>query len=218
MLNQLLLTQTSHLWLFGLMVLGIIALPGMDMAYVVASAVTGGRSQGLAAVAGIVAGGVVHVLMATLGLGLLLALYPAAFNTLLVAGSLYIAWIGWSLWRAAAALGEVGAVPQVSGAQAFWRGAMSCLMNPKAYVFMVAIFPQFVRTEYGPLATQAAVMGLIIAGTQIGIYGAFAWGAGSLQLWLRRNPRRQVAIGRAVGLLLMLAALWTLWQGWRGNT
>jgi threonine/homoserine/homoserine lactone efflux protein len=211
----LLLTQTSHLWLFGLMVLGIIALPGMDMAYVVASAITGGRRQGMAAVAGIVSGGVVHVLMATLGLGVLLALYPAAFNTLLVAGSLYIAWIGWSLWRTAAALGELGTVPRVTGAQAFRRGVMSCLINPKAYVFMVAIFPQFVRTEYGPLGTQAAVMGLIIALTQVGIYGTFAWGAGSLQRWLRCHPQRQVAIGRAVGLLLMLAALWTLWHGWR---
>ena len=82
---------------------------------------------------------------------------------------------------------------------------------------MVAIFPQFVRTEYGPLATQAVLMGLIIALTQIGVYGAFAWGAGSLQHWLRRNPQRQVTIGRAVGVLLILAALWTLWQGWRLN-
>ncbi|MBK9238026.1 MAG: LysE family translocator [Rhodoferax sp.] len=215
MLNQLLLSQTSHLWLFALMVLGIIALPGMDMAYVVASAITGGRRQGWAAVAGIVAGGLVHVAMAMLGLGLLLKLYPAAFNTLLVAGSLYIAWIGWSLWRTAAALGEVGTVPRVTGAQAFWRGVMSCLMNPKAYVFMVAIFPQFVRPEYGPLPTQAVAMGLIIAATQVTVYGAFAWGACNVRHWLQHNPKRQVAIGRAVGLLLVPAALWTLWHGWR---
>lgn len=214
-MNPLLLTQTSHLWLFSLMVLGIIALPGMDMAYVLASAMTGGRRQGMAAVAGIVTGGVVHVVMAMLGLGLLLQLYPAAFNTLLTAGSLYIAWIGWSLWRAAAALGEVATVPRVTGAQAFWRGVVSCLMNPKAYVFMVAVFPQFVRAEYGSLAAQALAMGLIIALTQISIYGAFAWGAGSVRKWLQRHPQRQIAIGRAVGLLLMLAALWTLWHGWR---
>jgi threonine/homoserine/homoserine lactone efflux protein len=148
-METLLLPQTSHLWLFTLMVLGIIVVPGMDMAYVVASALAGGRK-----------------------LGLLLTLYPLAFTVLLLAGSLYIAWIGWSLWRGAAALGEVGTVPQLTTRQTVWRGAMSCLMNPKAYVFMVAVFPQFVRPEYGPLGVQAVLMGLIIATTQILINAA----------------------------------------------
>ena len=214
-MDHLLLTDTSHLWLFTLMVLGIIAVPGMDMAYVVASALTGGRKLGLAAVVGIVGGGMLHVAMATLGLGLLLTLYPLAFNLLLLAGSLYIAWIGWCLWRGAAALGEIGSAPRLSIRQTVWRGAMSCLMNPKAYVFMVAVFPQFVRPDYGPLGVQAVWMGLIIASIQILIYGSFAWGAGGLQQWLRRNPVTQVALGRGVGVLLMLAAIWTAWHGAR---
>lgn len=209
------LTHTSHLWLFSLMVLGIIALPGMDMAFVMASAMAGGRQPGFAAVAGIAAGGVVHVVMAALGVGLLLGLYPVAFNLLLLAGSAYIAWIGWSLWRGAAALGEVGRVPRVGVMQTFWRGALSCLMNPKAYVFMVAVFPQFARPEYGPLLTQAIVMGAIIMATQLLVYGSMAWGAGGLQVWLRDNPRSQVLVGRGVGLSLVLAAAWTGWHGWR---
>lgn len=214
-MDNLLLTHTSHLWLFTLMVLGIIAVPGMDMAYVVASALAGGRKLGLAAVAGIVGGGMLHVVMATLGLGLLLTLYPLAFTVLLLAGSLYIAWIGWSLWRGAATLGEVGTVPRLTVRQTMWRGAMSCLMNPKAYVFMVAVFPQFVRPDDGPLGVQAVWMGLIIASIQILIYGSFAWGAGGIQQWLRRNPVTQLALGRGVGVLLMLAAIWTVWHGAR---
>jgi threonine/homoserine/homoserine lactone efflux protein len=216
-LNLFTLTQTSHLWLFSLMVLGIIALPGMDMAYVVASALAGGRQRGLAAVAGIVGGGVVHVVMASLGVGLLLSLYPIAFNMLLLAGSIYIAYIGWSLWQSAAALGEVGQLPRRTVLQTVGRGALSCLMNPKAYVFMVAVFPQFVRPAYGPLITQAVVMSLIIAATQLIVYGAMAWGAGSLQILLRNNPRNQILIGRAVGVFLVLAALFTGVQGWRMN-
>ncbi|WP_232834736.1 LysE family translocator [Rhodoferax ferrireducens] len=211
------MVQTSHLWLFGLMVLGVIVLPGLDMAFVVASALTGGRRAGLAAVAGVVAGGVVHVLMATLGIGIVLRLYPVAFNAMLLAGALYIAWIGWSLWRGAAALGEVSQGPRLTIAQTFWRGTLTCLMNPKAYVFMLAIFPQFMRTEYGTLGLQAVMMALIIASTQTGVYGAMAWGAGGLQDWLRNNPRSQIQIGRAVGALLIVAALWTGWQGWRLN-
>ena len=212
-MDFLILTQTSHLWLFSLMVFGIIVLPGMDMAYVMASSMAGGRQSGLAALLGILLGGVVHVVMAAFGVGLLLKLYPVAFNALLMAGSIYIAWIGWSLWRGAAALGEVGAVPRVALMQSFWRGMLTCLMNPKAYIFMVAVFPQFVRPEYGSLVAQSVVMSLIIATIQFAVYGAMAWGAGGLQVWLRGNPGSQVMMGRTVGLLLILAAVWTGWQG-----
>ena len=79
--------QFAHLWLFFLMVLGIIVLPGMDMAFVMASSLTGGRRYGLFAVGGIVAGGVCHVVAGALGLGILLQLVPGMVNVMLLAGS-----------------------------------------------------------------------------------------------------------------------------------
>ena len=60
------LTQTTHLWVFFVMVFGIIVLPGLDMAYVMASSLVGGRRAGAAALLGIVAGGVVHTVMAVI--------------------------------------------------------------------------------------------------------------------------------------------------------
>jgi len=99
----------ANLWLFSLVLLGVIVLPGLDMAFVMASSLVDGRRSGLAAVAGIVAGGVCHVLMTALGLGVLLAVWPSAFNAVLVAGAIYIAWIGWSLLRAGAAFDGVPA-------------------------------------------------------------------------------------------------------------
>ncbi|MEZ0307134.1 MAG: LysE family translocator, partial [Ramlibacter sp.] len=68
------MASQAHLWLFFLMVFGIIVLPGMDMAFVLASSLKGGRRAGLLAVAGIVAGGVCHVAGSALGIGLLLQL------------------------------------------------------------------------------------------------------------------------------------------------
>src|SRR5579872_161481 len=97
------MTHFAHLWLFFVLVFGVVILPGMDMAYILGSALTGGLRTGLMALAGIVAAGVYHVILGTLGIGVLLKLWPAAFNTLLLAGSLYIAWIGWSIFKGAAA-------------------------------------------------------------------------------------------------------------------
>ena len=58
-------------------------------------------------------------------------------------------------------------------------------------------------------------MGLIIASIQCLVYGAMAWGAGSLQNWLGKNRTNQIRVGRGVGVLLIVAAVFTGVQGWR---
>ena len=75
------------LWLFALLVFGIIAVPGMDMAFVLSSALADGRRGGFAALAGIVTGGFAHVLMGALGVGLLESFgsfYASAFKEVIV--------------------------------------------------------------------------------------------------------------------------------------
>jgi threonine/homoserine/homoserine lactone efflux protein len=208
------LAQTSHLWLFFLLVFGIIVMPGMDMAYVMASSLAGGKKSGLFAVAGIIVGGMLHVLMGVLGIGLLLKTFPQLFNTFLLAGSLYIAWIGYSLFRGATALDETAGNTTKTLSTTFTRAFVTCLLNPKAYVFMMAIFPQFIRPEYGSITAQAVALGSIIATTQVLIYGLVAWSAGSIRHYLQQNKTGQVRLTEAVGLLLMATALWAGLHCW----
>jgi hypothetical protein len=68
------------LWMFAVLVFGIIVLPGMDIAFVLSSALVDGRRAGFAAVAGLVLGGMVHVAMGSIGVGLVLQHAPRAFN------------------------------------------------------------------------------------------------------------------------------------------
>jgi threonine/homoserine/homoserine lactone efflux protein len=205
------------LWLFALLVFGIIAMPGMDMAFVLSSALADGRKGGFAAVAGIVAGGMAHVVMGTLGVGLVLQALPAAFNLLLTAGALYVGWIGWSLWRHPASLGAVESGGSRTAAQAFRRALATCLLNPKAYVFMVAVFPQFVRPDQGSLTAQAVVLGAIIVATQVLVYGAVALGADGLRIRLLHSAERQKTLARGVALLLAGTAAWALLHGWQAQ-
>lgn len=205
-----------QLWLFFLMVFGIIVLPGMDMAFVLASSLKGGRRTGMLAVAGIVAGGAVHVAASGLGIGLLLQMLPGLFNAILLAGAAYIAWIGLALLRSASL---AGALPQSRGMATRWatfrQAVVTCLLNPKAYLFMFAVFPQFLRPQQGALWPQILVMGVIIALTQAVVYGGVALAAGSAGAGLAGRPRLQVAVVRAAGALLMAGAALTAMEGWR---
>jgi threonine/homoserine/homoserine lactone efflux protein len=205
----------NPMWLFALLVLGIIALPGMDMALVMSSTLVDGKRSGWATIAGIVSGGVVHVAMSALGIGLLLQHSPLLFNLLLLAGGLYVAWMGWGLLRSANAFGELQSAPSRPLGQSFLRAVTTCLLNPKAYVFMLAVFPQFIRAEAGSVASQAIAMGGVIAAVQILVYGLVAQTAAGLRVWLRGSSASQIAFARAVGLLLVATAVVTLWSGWR---
>ncbi|MFT4193473.1 MAG: LysE family translocator [Ottowia sp.] len=210
------MTHTAHLWLYLVFLIGIIVLPGMDMAYVLGNALSGGLRRGLAAVGGIVAGGVCHTLLAFAGVGTVLHAAPGLFNAMLLAGAAYLAWIGWSLMQSASPLALGPPARATSPAAAFVRGMAVCLMNPKAYLFMLAVLPQFVRPEYGPIAVQAAVLGATTAAVQAAVYGMVALAASRARDWLAGSGRSQVILARAIGLLLMGGAAWSAASAWRG--
>lgn len=212
----------GQLWLFFGIVLGVVLLPGLDMTYVLATTLAGGRPSGFAGVAGITAAGFVHVAVGAAGIAAVVTLMPALFDALLVAGAIYLGWIGWSLVRGGVAFareGEASAADdsrRAALAVAFRRGMLTNLLNPKAYAFMLAIFPQFVAAERGPIWLQAVPLSAIIAATQVAVYGAVVMAAAGARGWLRGHPRVLDGLGRGVGAFLLVAAAGSAWQGWRG--
>jgi threonine/homoserine/homoserine lactone efflux protein len=208
------MTYSENLWLFFLLVSGIIIVPGMDMVFVMASSLSGGRKAGLSATFGIMAGGLVHTLYAALGVGVLLHFAPQLFNILLVAGALYVAWIGWQLFRSSIVIDSVDSIDRRGLVTRFRQGALTSLMNPKAYLFMLAVFPQFLRPEFGSVWRQATIMLLVIWVTQLAVYGGLALAAARSRDALTGNPAVTRFIGRAAGVLLVVIAVVTLWRGW----
>ncbi len=135
------MTYSENLWLFFTLLFGIIILPGMDMMFVLANALTRGRAAGLAATAGMMSGGLVHSLYGALGVGLLTKLLPVLFTPLMAAGALYMAWIGVTLIRSAIVVDDVGHAGTASNWEAFRRGAITCLINPQSLFKKAGIEP-----------------------------------------------------------------------------
>lgn len=201
------MSQTANLWLYFVVVFGVIALPGLDMAFVMGSSLLGGRSSGMAAVGGIIAGGFCHLCMGALGVAVVLQLWPALFKLMLLAGAIYIAWIGWSLLRSDSIFHPAPGTEVLAHTAIFRRAMMTSLLNPKAYIFMLAIFPQFLRPGQGPLWVQSGVLGAITALTQAAVYGALALAAGQASGWFASHPRAATVTARIMGVLLLLTAL-----------
>lgn len=207
--------NSPDLWLFFLMVLGVIALPGMDMAFVGASTLAAGVRGGLLALAGVITGGVLHVVVAATGMAAVLAVWPALFNALLLAGTAYMLWLGWGLLHASPGALRFEATASAGGPRLFVRGVLTCLANPKAYVFMLAIFPAFMPVEAAAMPGQALRLGGVIALTQALVYGAVVLLLGGLHMVFAVEARQQRGLARVAGFGLMAGAMLTLCWAWR---
>ena len=204
----------QNLWLFALLVFGIILVPGMDMLFVLSNTLTSGRSTGLMATAGIMLGGLVHTIAGALGVTILFEMAPWLFSALMVIGTLYMIWIGISLLRSTIRVADVPEAKRKSGLIAFRQGLLTCLVNPKAYLFVITVFPQFLRPQLGPIWLQASAFGLVTITAQLLVYGGLAVAASRSADFLIANPHATTLIGRLCGGLFLLLALWSGWHIW----
>lgn len=204
----------QNLWIFATLLFGIIVIPGMDMIFVLANSLAGGTRAGLAAIAGIMGGGVVHTITGTLGVTVLTVLIPQLFLPMLLIGATYMIWVGIGLMRSSITVDRVDGSTAPSQLTTLWRGFLTCMLNPKAWLFILAVFPQFMKPQYGSILQQAVIMGLLTIALQFVIYGVVALGAGKVRDFLTGNATATVMVGRGAGVLIVVAALFTAWQGW----
>jgi threonine/homoserine/homoserine lactone efflux protein len=204
----------ENLWIYFLLLAGIIVVPGMDMMFVLANALTRGRRAGIAATLGLMVGGVCHTLFGTVAVAGLSRLIPTVSGVMLIAGSAYMMWIGLTLARSSIVVDRVDDGLVRSSRTVFGQGIVTCLLNPKAWLFILAVYPQFMSPIYGRLWPQAVVMGTMTVATQFVVYGGLALAAARGRDALVTNPGLTIWVGRAAGLLLMAVAAYTLLRGW----
>jgi threonine/homoserine/homoserine lactone efflux protein len=207
----------GQLWIFFVLVVGIIALPGSDMAFVIGNTMAGGRSLGLAAITGIVVGGMAHSLMAYLGIGLILQTVPGAFSVMLFVGAVYLAWLGYQLLKTVPGPRSEHSATVHSRLNTMGQGIITCLLNPKAYFFMFAIFPQFIQPEKGSFGMQVIILGTIIALVQIAIYGGSAWSVSKLTSRFSGGRTLEIKLSRVMGVFRIVIASLSVARGiWSG--
>src|SRR6476659_6199809 len=165
------MSYPEALWIFFVLLAGIIIVPGMDMIFVLANALAGGRRAGLTATFGIMTGGAFHTAFGAFAVVGLSRLVPGLYGPMLVLGSLYMMWIGWTLIRSAITVGEVGGLTSRELPKVFAQAVITCILNPKAWLFVLAVYPQFIRPDFGPLWAQALVIGMMVAAMQLTVYG-----------------------------------------------
>jgi threonine/homoserine/homoserine lactone efflux protein len=182
--------DAQALALFSLAALALLVTPGPAVLFVVTRSVRQGRAAGLVSTLGLGAGGLVHVLAATVGLSALLASSAAAFTAVKLLGAAYLLYLGvralLSREEPTAAAGD-GNRGRRHG-RLFLDGFLVNALNPKAALFFLAFLPQFVDPAGAPVELQLSVLGLVYVGLALLTDGLYALAAGSLRGWLAARP------------------------------
>jgi threonine/homoserine/homoserine lactone efflux protein len=179
----------SRLALFIGAALLLLVVPGPSVLYVVTQSVSHGRRAGIASVAGITTGTLVHIAAATVGLSALLASSAVAFDVVKYLGAAYLIVIG--VRRLAGLEGtqdERASGPRNLG-RLYRQGIVVNTLNPKTALFFLAFLPQFVDPSRGVAWVQILLLGLLFATLGFLSDGTWALVAGTLGDRLRRSRR-----------------------------
>lgn len=180
-----------------------VASPGPDFALVLRQSLTHGRRAAVWTSLGIGCGISVHIAYSLLGLGYLLKASPTALTAAQYLGAAYLAWVGVQALRAQPRTEDVplaGGAGAPSDRAAWTTGFLVNVLNPKAALFFISLFP-LVVSPATPKMIQAGYgvwMALWTAGWFCLVAVAFTNPA------VRRPFLRQVHwVDRALGLVFL---------------
>ncbi|MGW0031424.1 leucine efflux protein LeuE [Streptomyces sp. NPDC003314] len=190
----------------------IILLPGPNSLYVLSVAARKGTRTGYKAAAGVFTGDTVLMTLAALGAASLLQTTPVLFLIVKYAGAGYLAWMAYgmlraarSMWRSPAlsAEEEPAGAPAAPAERPYRRALIISLFNPKAILFLISFFVQFVDPGYAYPALSFLVLGTLL---QLGSFlylTTLIFGGTRLSAAFRRRRRLSAGATSAAGALFL---------------
>ncbi|KVN71439.1 leucine efflux protein [Burkholderia ubonensis] len=191
----------TDLWTYVIGVVFIILLPGPNSMYVLSLAAQRGVQAGYRAACGVFVGDAVLMVLSAAGVASLLKANPLLFSVVKYGGAAYLLYIGAGMLRGAwrklrAPAGAVADAPRaVDGDEPFRKALVVSLLNPKAILFFISFFIQFVDPAFPHPAVPFVVLGAIAQCASFLYLSTLIFAGARLAAHFRR--RRKLAAGAA---------------------
>lgn len=187
----------------------IILLPGPNSLFVLTSSATKGVKIGYQAALGILAGDTILLMFTAAGAGTLLQAVPLLFYGLQVVGAVYLLYLGvmilWTLVQPAnRSIGDSVVLERLeSNRSYFHRALVLSLLNPKAILFLLSFFVQFVDPSFQNPWLAFLALGAFLQLFSLLYLSALIFGGSKLASTFRKYPRLSLACNIAVALLFI---------------
>ncbi|MGV9292256.1 leucine efflux protein LeuE [Streptomyces sp. NPDC003719] len=189
----------------------IVLLPGPNSLYVLSVAARRGVRAGYTAAAGVWCGDTVLMTLSAAGVASLLQANAVLFAIVKYAGAGYLTWLAvgmmraaWSMWRTRREQEAPDTTAPVAGEERpFRRALVVSLFNPKAILFFVAFFVQFVDPGYAYPALSFVVLGAFAQFFSFLYLSALIFSGTRLAAAFRRRRRLSAGATSAAGALFL---------------
>ncbi|MDQ8704196.1 leucine efflux protein LeuE [Streptomyces sp. LHD-70] len=189
----------------------IILLPGPNSLYVLSVAARRGVRTGYRAAAGVWGGDTVLMTLSAAGVASLLQANALLFGIVKYAGAGYLTWMAvgmlraaWSMWKSRREE-RAGDEERAEGSdeRPFRRAFVISLLNPKAILFFIAFFVQFVDPSYAYPALSFVVLGAFAQLASVLYLSALIFSGTKLANAFRRRKRLSATATSAAGALFL---------------
>lgn len=201
----------TDIWTYVIGAFGIILLPGPNSLFVLSVATARGVKAGWQGACGVFVGDGILLALTALGAAGLLRTLPTLFMVVKYAGAAYLAWVGlnlirsaWRQWREQPVATPVPAQETPAHlAHPFRRALVISLLNPKAILFLLSFFVQFIDPHFETPAIPFLILSAILM-TFSALYLCTLIVAGArLAENFRRRQRLSSSLSGAVGGLFV---------------
>ncbi len=205
----------TDIWTYVIGAFGIILLPGPNSLFVLSVATARGVRAGIQGACGVFVGDAVLLGLTALGAAGLLRTYPSLFMVVKYAGAAYLSWIGLNLlwgalskWRHQRGRSQTAGAVRVEQTPAhlahpFQRALLISLMNPKAILFLLSFFLQFIDPNYETPAIPFLILSAILMVFSALYLFALIFAGARLADSFSRRKRLSASLSGAVGALFM---------------
>jgi threonine/homoserine/homoserine lactone efflux protein len=204
-------------WLFVTATFFISAAPGPNMLLVMSQSVRFSFRQSMWGAAGCLSALFCMMSASAAGLGVLLHNAPTVFDLLRWVGAIYLAYLGYKVWRAPVHALEVEKLDEQAASDKTARpwdlyktGFLTAASNPKALLFAAAFLPQFIN----PALPQLPQFGLLLASfavIEMSWYLIYAAGGFKLSAYLKQarvlKTFNRITGGAFVGFAALMAGM-----------
>lgn len=178
--------------------------PGPSNLYVMARAIAQGTKGGIVAAMGLAVGSMVHVIATVLGLSAIFSHSPTLYTIIKLAGAAYLVYLGISYWKSKASAGskKVNQLEEKPLLSVFQQSIIVEVTNPKTALFFIALLPQFVVPDSGPVALQLLILGIIVTISALPCDVLVAVSSSKVSNWIVKHERAQQVQDRISGSIL----------------
>ncbi|WP_298900044.1 LysE family translocator [uncultured Psychroserpens sp.] len=164
--------------------------PGPDNIYVLMQSIVNGKKFGLATVAGLISGCLVHTTLVAFGVSALIKENDTLFFIIKLLGALYLLYLAFKVYKSSDKL-SLGSehIPKKSLGQLFKQGFIMNVLNPKVSIFFLAFFPGFLFSDTMSTVTQFYVLGLLFMFVSTIIFSGIAVLAGIISEYIKQHER-----------------------------